>query len=497
MDKQLRVLLVEDSENDAVLITRELKKGGYDPVAKRVETAEEMRSSLTNEKWDAVISDYVMPRFDGLSAFKVMRETNQDLPFIVVSGSIGEDIAVDAMKAGVHDYIMKDNMSRLPSAIDREIREARVRWDRRIDAIIIDELASYPRMYPNPIVEVERDGNIHYMNPRAKKMFPDMGKLGFAHAFLSGLDAIWGDIKRSAEDSYDREISVGGVYYQQVMYYVRDRDNVRIYSVDITKRKNAEDELKNACDNIRDVQYQLIRTSKMAAAGMVTSSIAQEISSPLTGVLSSIQMLEMDMEQKKIADPEFKSLISAAEESANRCKKIVQSFLTYARASQGKFAELDLNELIENTVKLLEREFYHDNITIVRELAQDLPMITGDGQMIRQVIFDLLVNAKWAVRKNHTAGGGIVAVSSSTSSIDGRVIMKISDNGIGVSRENMDKIFSPYFTTKASEGETGLGLAIAADILRSHKAFLEAKSEGQGAVFTVSFPARSQAEGSC
>jgi PAS domain S-box-containing protein len=130
MSKQLRVLLVEDSEDDAVLLTRELQKGGYKPLVQRVETPEAMQKALTEKKWDVVISDYVMPKFSGLDALKLLHTTGIDLPFIVVSGKIGEDTAVEVMRAGAQDYIMKNNLIRLCPAIERELADVAVRKDR-------------------------------------------------------------------------------------------------------------------------------------------------------------------------------------------------------------------------------------------------------------------------------------------------------------------------------------------------------------------------------
>jgi signal transduction histidine kinase len=127
----LRVLIVEDSEDDAFLVLRELRKGGYEPLALRVETAEAMQAALAEQKWDMIISDYVLPRFSGLDALHVLKQSGQDLPFIVISGNIGEDIAVGAMKAGAHDYILKGNLTRLVPAVERELREAVVRLERR------------------------------------------------------------------------------------------------------------------------------------------------------------------------------------------------------------------------------------------------------------------------------------------------------------------------------------------------------------------------------
>jgi len=132
MDAPLRVLLVEDSEDDALLLLRMLRKGGYDPAWERVDTAEAMEAALDGRGWDLVISDHGMPAFSSSAALGLLRRKGfVDLPFIIVSGQIGEDAAVAAMKAGAHDYLMKDNLARLNSAIDRELREADVRRERR------------------------------------------------------------------------------------------------------------------------------------------------------------------------------------------------------------------------------------------------------------------------------------------------------------------------------------------------------------------------------
>ena len=131
MSKQLRILLVEDSEDDATLLTRALKKGGIQPVVERVETEDAMKKALTKQDWDIIIADYVLPRFSGLDAVGVLKKTEKDLPFIIVSGKIGEETAVEAMRAGAHDYIMKGNLARLLPAIEREMAEALVRRKKR------------------------------------------------------------------------------------------------------------------------------------------------------------------------------------------------------------------------------------------------------------------------------------------------------------------------------------------------------------------------------
>lgn len=131
MSNKLRVLFAEDSEDDVVLIKRELKKDGFDSIIERVETSQSMSKALKDKKWDIIISDYVMPHFSGIDALKLCKKKNIDLPFIVVSGKIGEDTAVEAMKIGASDYIMKSNLGRLGPAIKRELKDYKIRQERK------------------------------------------------------------------------------------------------------------------------------------------------------------------------------------------------------------------------------------------------------------------------------------------------------------------------------------------------------------------------------
>ncbi|MBI3994452.1 MAG: EAL domain-containing protein [Nitrospirae bacterium] len=131
MGKPLRVLIVEDSEDDAALLVRELRWNNYDPTFKRVETAQGMSAALARGPWDVIICDYNLPHFSAPVALMMVQQSGLDLPFVIVSGSIGEDVAVAAMKSGAHDYVMKGNLKRLVPAVEREIREATVRRERK------------------------------------------------------------------------------------------------------------------------------------------------------------------------------------------------------------------------------------------------------------------------------------------------------------------------------------------------------------------------------
>src|SRR6266540_2823387 len=131
MKKPLRVLIIEDSEDDTQLLLRELRRGGYEVESERVETAEATHSALTQKTWDLILSDYTMPTFNASQALEVLKASGQDLPFIIISGTIDEDMAVTALKAGANDFLIKGKWARLGPAIERELRETESRRERK------------------------------------------------------------------------------------------------------------------------------------------------------------------------------------------------------------------------------------------------------------------------------------------------------------------------------------------------------------------------------
>ncbi|OGI64817.1 MAG: hypothetical protein A2W18_09365 [Candidatus Muproteobacteria bacterium RBG_16_60_9] len=158
MSKPLSALIVEDSDNDTLLLVEHLREGGYEPSYARVDTAQSMRERLDDARWDIVLCDFTMPRFSAFEALRLLHESGQDIPFLIVSGTIGEDRAVAAMKAGAHDYILKSNLKRLIPAVERELREAIIREERRRAEAQIRRLAFFDPLtgLPNRARFIER-----------------------------------------------------------------------------------------------------------------------------------------------------------------------------------------------------------------------------------------------------------------------------------------------------------------------------------------------------
>jgi PAS domain S-box-containing protein len=176
-DKHLNLLVVEDSEDDAQLVGRELRRGGYEVEYKRVETAQDMEAALASHSWDLIICDYSMPSFSAPKALEVLKSMDRDIPFIIVSGTIGEETAVEALKAGAHDFLIKGNLARLLPAIQREIQDAEVRRERkRAEKSLLESEAKFRRLVEHlPAVvymnQASAASSTIYVSPQIETMF--------------------------------------------------------------------------------------------------------------------------------------------------------------------------------------------------------------------------------------------------------------------------------------------------------------------------------------
>lgn len=251
-------------------------------------------------------------------------------------------------------------------------------------------------------------------------------------------------------------------------------------------------ELQDAYDKLRQTHSQLIQSAKMAAVGQLSGGIAHEINNPLTGILNNVQLIKMELEQKKDVNySEFKKLLDIVEDSALRCKKISSSLLDFSHASAGIFQPVSVNEAIEKVAALTERELTSENIALRMRIEQNLPLVHGDAQLLQQVIFDLIANSKWAIKKKPISEKEekAITITGAYDAAQRRILIDVSDTGIGIPEENLAKLFQPFFTTKPIGEGTGLGLSIVSRIIKEHRGTIEVESRvNQGTTFKISLP---------
>jgi PAS domain S-box-containing protein len=266
MDSTLRVLIVEDSESDAALLVRHLERAGYTLIYERVQTAEEMRGALDKQEWDVIVADYVMPRFDAPAALRLLEANGRDVPFILVSGTIGENTAVAMMKAGAHDYVMKDNLARLAPAVQRELGDAEVRRKRRrAEEALRQSEERYRALYednPSMYFTMDGEGTVLSVN-----LF-EAAQLGYTVEELVGqpiLKVFHPDDRGAVREQFAlclqnpmkvahwefRKVRKDGrvLWVKEAARAVRGpRENpvVLVVCEDITERKRAEEELFNS-----------------------------------------------------------------------------------------------------------------------------------------------------------------------------------------------------------------------------------------------------------
>ena len=274
-NRTLRVLIVEDSEDDALLLIRELKKGGYNPVYERVETSAAMKKALKKKQWDIILCDYTLPKFNARSALAILKEANIDIPIIIVSGTIGEETAIECMRLGAQDYIMKSNLSRLGPAIARELKEAEVRnkqkqaeEERRFRDIL---LATQQEVSIDGILVVDENNRILLYNRRFIELWKLPAKLvedridepvlqfvtaqmADPRSFLQRVQYLY---EHRQETSRDELVLADGRFFDRYSAPMVGSDKRyfgRIwYFRDITERKRTEDQLQES-----EKKYKLI-----------------------------------------------------------------------------------------------------------------------------------------------------------------------------------------------------------------------------------------------
>ena len=489
----IRLLLVEDNADDAALLERHLKRNGFVTQTVRVETAEEMQAALQGDRLpDVVLADYNLPTFSGPAALKLLKKNHLDLPFIMLSGAVSEETAVSSMRAGAHDYVSKQNLSRLAPAIQRELHEAAMRQKRLAAELALK--ASEARFHslveamPVGLLISDAAGSIIYSNTAAQRLLQyspeefNTGRvaldtvcppLASAHSALAQAKLSIEPFESicNTKDGTAIEVLIGVAFLNPEA--APEGRQLAAFIADLSLQKKSEEVLR--------------RSEKLAIVGRLAASIAHEINNPLEAMVNCLYLIS----QSELTD-NARIYLELAQKELDRVAQITTQTLRFYRSST-RAADTDIHELLETVLALLDSRMRQMKISVIRHFRAKPIIFIHDGE-IRQVLANLVGNAVDAL----PSGGCIVLRTSNThewKTNRSGIVITVADNGMGMDKATSARIFEPFFSTKGITG-TGLGLWVSDEIATKHQGKIvlrsrphsEGKSGGTVFRFFIPFP---------
>jgi two-component system cell cycle sensor histidine kinase/response regulator CckA len=500
--RPLRFLCLEDRAEDFILLKEQFRVNQFPVELICAETREEFETALRENLFDLILSDYSIPGYSGIAALAAAQSAQPDTPFLIVSGTIGEERAVESLKSGAADYVLKDHLDRLAPAVRRALREAAERRGRKAAEAMLKESEARFRQLAENVDEVlwladSRSNQILYVNSAFEKIWGRTIQSLYDEPD-SWLEAVHPDDRERVREG----IATKTVYwhYDETYRIVRPDGTIRwIREQAFPIRNDAGDvyRLVRIADDITAHQLlegQLRQAQKMEAVGQLAGGVAHDFNNILTVIRGNVDLVLAANRSLSNQDRECLNQVAGAVE---RAANLTRQLLAFSRKQIIQPKPLNVNDLIGNLTRMLNRVI-GENIDLRCELDPDKPHVMADPGMIEQVLTNLIINARDAM-----PSGGTLTIrtekiyfepsqprTNPDATAGDFVCLKVSDTGTGIAAEHLLHIFEPFYTTKDVGKGTGLGLAIAYGIIKQHRGWIEvANHPDNGATFSVFLPA--------
>uniref|UniRef100_A0A7V5CT87 histidine kinase n=1 Tax=Acidobacterium capsulatum TaxID=33075 RepID=A0A7V5CT87_9BACT len=482
-DARPSVLILEDNPLDIELAQSRLQQAGYDFEVHVASNRSDFLEKYAQHTWHLILADYALPDFDGLSALEIVRRDNKYLPFIFVSGVLGEEVAVETLHRGATDYVLKARMERLVPAIRRALKEydehcSRVQAEIKLreSELLFEQVTN---ALPAMVWTASADGELLYCNDIWREYFGSDDRKSWCEPAGVHIEDI-SQTRRSWRDA----LSTGKALELECRL-IRAADQVPRWHLVRAVPVTMEGSQLRWVGTCTDVQMQKERdeslrvSEKLAIVGRMAGAIAHEINNPLESLVNLLYLLKGTDTR---TDP-GRGLLEEADQQLFRISSITRQTLTYYRG-KAVLGHIDCGALFEDTVSLFRAKLRARKIT---------PLITVDGNVqlqgitgeLRQVLVNLVSNAIDASPED-----GVLRLHASKVLENGIdfVQIEVEDSGHGIQKDLQSKLFQPFFSTKGSLG-TGLGLWVTKSIVDKHRGEIRLQSQPGQTIFTIMLPA--------
>lgn len=495
MEKKLkiRVLFVEDSEDDYVLVGLKLRESGLESVSRRVESREDLTTTLEKQgPWDIVISDFTLPNFDAFGVLMTVKEFDPDLPVVIISGAIGEETAVAAMRAGAGDYLMKGNLTRLGAAVERELEEARVKRERRSIQKALEEserrFRNLADAMPQIVWTAGPDGSVEYVNHHWENHTGNLPPVRLSSNWwtlsIHADDRVrtfkaWEEaVRRGVRYQIEHRIKAGDGSWR---WHLSRAEPVQGLNGKIEKWYGTATDI----DDQKQLETKLRDMNKMKDEFLAT--LSHELRTPLNSIIGHSELLEIE----EPGTPEFQESLEAIKRNAHVQNQLIADLLDVSRIISGKLhldiQTVELGPLID--AAMASQRFAADAKGVRLSLAIEpgVGPVKADAARLQQVFWNLISNAV-----KFTGRGGTVTVALKRSK--SKIQIDVKDSGIGIAPSFLPYVFERFRQEDSSmsrnHGGLGLGLAIVRHLVELHGGTVHAESEGKdrGATFRVCLP---------